>query len=94
MGTLFGIVAPVFALIAMGAAAPRLKLLDAGAVKGMSDFVFYLAMPSLLAQAASPSLGALLMEHGGADATLWVLAVGAALTILASLPLLAFRTPA
>ena len=48
MGTLFGIVAPVFALIAMGAAAPRLRLLDAGAVKGMSDFVFYLAMPSLL----------------------------------------------
>ena len=53
-----------------------------------------LAMPSLLAQAASPSLGALLLQHGGADATLWVLAVGASLTILASLPLLAFRTPA
>jgi hypothetical protein len=53
-----------------------------------------LAMPSLLAQAASPSLGALLMEHGGADATLWVLAVGAAVTIVAALPLLAFRTPA
>ena len=51
-------------------------------------------MPSLLAQAASPSLGALLIQHGGADATLWVLAVGASLTILASLPLLAFRTPA
>ena len=48
MTTLFGIVAPVFALIGMGAAAPRLRLLDAGAVKGMSDFVFYLAMPSLL----------------------------------------------
>lgn len=48
MGVLFGIVAPVFALIGMGAAAVRLRLLDAGAVKGMSDFVFYLAMPSLL----------------------------------------------
>jgi len=45
---LFGIVAPVFALIGMGAAAVRLRLLDAAAVKGMSDFVFYLAMPSLL----------------------------------------------
>ena len=53
-----------------------------------------LAMPSLLAQAASPSLGALLMQHGGADLTLWVLAVGAALTILASLPLLAYRNGA
>ncbi len=48
MGVLFGIVAPVFALIAMGAAAIRLRLLDTGAVRGMSDFVFYLAMPSLL----------------------------------------------
>lgn len=53
-----------------------------------------LAMPSLLAQAASPSLGAVLMEQAGADATLWVLAVGAAVTIVAALPLLAFRTPA
>jgi malonate transporter len=48
MVALFGIVAPVFALIGLGAAAVRLRLLDAGAVKGMSDFVFYLAMPSLL----------------------------------------------
>ncbi len=52
-----------------------------------------LAMPSLLAQAASPSLGALLLEQGGADVTLWVLAVGAAATILTALPLLAFRRP-
>lgn len=48
MGVLFSIVAPVFALIALGAAAIRLRLLDPGAVRGMSDFVFYLAMPSLL----------------------------------------------
>lgn len=48
MGILFGIVAPVFALIGMGAAAVRLRLLDAAALKGMNDFVFYLAMPSLL----------------------------------------------
>jgi MFS family permease len=50
-----------------------------------------LAMPSMLAQAASPSLGAVLLQHGGAEATLWVLSVGAVLTILISLPLLAFR---
>lgn len=48
MGVLFSIVAPVFALIGLGAASIRLRLLDTGAVKGMSDFVFYLAMPSLL----------------------------------------------
>ena len=51
MGALFAIVAPVFALIGLGAAAIRLRLLDAGAVRGMSDFVFYLAMPSLLLRA-------------------------------------------
>jgi predicted permease len=48
LGVLFGIVAPVFALIGMGAAAIRLRLLDAAALRGMNDFVFYLAMPSLL----------------------------------------------
>ena len=48
MGMLFGIIAPVFALIGLGAAAIRLRLLDGGAVKGMTDFVFYLAMPALL----------------------------------------------
>jgi predicted permease len=48
MGPLFGIVAPVFALIGMGAASVRLRLLEPAAVRGMSDFVFYLAMPSLL----------------------------------------------
>ena len=45
---LFGIVAPVFALIGMGAGAVRLRWIDAAALKGMNDFVFYLAMPCLL----------------------------------------------
>jgi predicted MFS family arabinose efflux permease len=53
-----------------------------------------LAMPSLIAQAATPSLGGLLLEHAGADATLWVLAVGAIIALVASLPLLAFRARA
>lgn len=48
MGVLFGIIAPVFALICMGAAAVRLRLLEMVAVRGMSDFVFYAAMPCLL----------------------------------------------
>ena len=48
MAILFSIIAPVFALIVMGAAAVRLRLLEMVAVRGMSDFVFYAAMPSLL----------------------------------------------
>ncbi len=48
MISVFGIIAPVFTLIVMGAAAVRTKLLDGAAVRGMSDFVFYLALPSLL----------------------------------------------
>ncbi len=48
MGVLIGIVGPVFALIGMGALAMRLKLLELVALKGMTDFVFYAAMPSLL----------------------------------------------
>jgi malonate transporter and related proteins len=48
MADLFGIIAPVFALILMGAAAVRLKLLDAPALRGMTDFVFFAAMPCLL----------------------------------------------
>ena len=58
MIALFGIIAPVFALIGLGAAAVRVKLLEHAAIKGMSDFVFYLAMPSLLFRsvAAAPPL--------------------------------------
>jgi malonate transporter len=48
VGILFGIIAPVFALILMGAAAVRPRLLEMVAVRGMSDFVFYAAMPCLL----------------------------------------------
>ena len=53
-----------------------------------------LAMPTLLAQAASPSLGALMLDHTGADATLWILAMAALVTVAAAVPLLSFRRPA
>jgi predicted permease len=43
-----GIVVPVFALIGMGALAVRLRLIEMAAVRGMTDFVFYTAMPGLL----------------------------------------------
>ena len=46
--TVFGIVAPVFALIGMGALAVRLHRIEMAAVRGMTDFVFYTALPCLL----------------------------------------------
>ena len=61
--------------------------------EGYPTLMGRLAMPTLLAQAASPALGAVLLERAGAEATLWVLSAGAVVTILASLPLLAFRRP-
>lgn len=48
MAVLVGIIGPVFALILMGALCMRLKLLDVAAIRGMTDFVFFAAMPSLL----------------------------------------------
>ena len=48
MSILFGIVAPVFALILMGALAIRRRLIEPAAVRGMTDFVFFTAMPGLL----------------------------------------------
>jgi MFS family permease len=54
-----------------------------------------LAMPILIAQAASPSLGTVLIGHFGADVTIAVLAGAAVFNILLVLPLvpLALRRP-
>lgn len=54
-----------------------------------------LAAPILVAQAASPTLGVLLMKHLGADMTIAMLAAAAALNIVLMLPLvpLALRRP-
>lgn len=43
-----GIVAPVFAMIALGAAARMRRLLDAGGQRGLNDLTFYLLIPTLL----------------------------------------------
>src|SRR3954453_23101417 len=48
MGTILSIIAPVFALILMGALALRTRLMKASAVRGLNDFVFWLAIPALL----------------------------------------------
>ena len=49
-----------------------------------------LAMPSLVAQAASPSLGALLIRHFGSGSTLGVLFTIAVVDLLLAVDLLAF----
>jgi malonate transporter and related proteins len=76
--SVFGIVVPVFALIGMGALAVRLRLVEMAAVRGMTDFVFYTAMPGLLfgsvvqapplrlLDVAGSFLGGALILYGGA----------------------------
>jgi malonate transporter and related proteins len=46
--TLFTIVAPIFALIAIGRLSSAIGLLEPAALRGMTDFVFFFAMPALL----------------------------------------------
>ena len=46
--SLLATILPVFALIVIGAAARRLHLLEAASLGGLTDFVFFLAMPALL----------------------------------------------
>jgi predicted permease len=86
MSTLFGIIAPVFALIAMGAAAVRLRLLEMVAVRGMSDFVFYAAMPSLLFGSVAGAAPLRLVDVAGsflaAAMLLFAIAVVAARAVL------------
>jgi malonate transporter len=46
--TLFTIVAPIFALIAIGRLSSAIGLLEPAALRGLTDFVFFFAMPALL----------------------------------------------
>jgi len=48
MYAIAGIIAPVFALILLGAAARASRMLDAGGLRGINDLTFYLAIPALL----------------------------------------------
>ncbi len=61
MGAIAGIVAPVFALIAMGAGARYRRLLDPAGMRGLNDLTFYVLIPALLfgAVAEARSLGGL-----------------------------------
>ncbi|MCI0752428.1 AEC family transporter [Teichococcus vastitatis] len=53
MFTLLNVVAPIFALIAIGYLAARRKWMSDEALRGMTAFVFTLAMPSLLLLSAT-----------------------------------------
>lgn len=48
MNALAGIVAPVFALIRLGAAAQHWRLVDASGLRGLNDVTFYAGVPALL----------------------------------------------
>lgn len=61
---------------------------------GYATLIGRLARPLMLAQAASPALGAALLSGAGADGTLYVLTGGAALNVLTTLPLVAFARAA
>jgi len=61
---------------------------------GYATLMGRLARPLMLAQAASPTLGALLMSATGPEGTLYVLAAGAAINVLTALPLAAFTRKA
>ncbi len=48
MAEIAGIIAPVFAMILLGAGARVRGLLDSGGLRGLNDLTFYLAIPALL----------------------------------------------
>ena len=43
-----GVIAPVFLVIVLGAAARASRMLDAGGLRGITDLTFYVAIPALL----------------------------------------------
>jgi predicted MFS family arabinose efflux permease len=57
---------------------------------GYASLMGRLAMPTLIAQAAAPTAGALLLSGVGANATLLILVGGAVLNIMTAVPLLAY----
>lgn len=58
MRTILEVVAPVFAIIALGYGAARLRWVDAAGFKGLNQFVFSLAAPALLFAGGTSGQGA------------------------------------
>jgi malonate transporter len=53
MGQLASVIAPVFALIALGHGTARRRFMDHAALRGLNDFVYWLAIPALLFKAVA-----------------------------------------
>lgn len=64
MATILGVVAPVFAIIALGWLAATRRIVDEAGFRGINTFTFNLAAPSLLFAAGTSS------HHGGGTAAL------------------------
>jgi hypothetical protein len=85
---IFLLIAPIFALIGLGFAAAKTRFLSDGAVRGLVEFGFKVAVPALLVRAmatigdvpASPLL--LFGAYGGAILVTWGLATLASLLLL------------
>lgn len=87
--TLLTIILPVFALIAIGLIARQRQLLDAAAFRGLTDVVFFLAMPALLfgAIVQGPSFDLIGIASVYFAACLVIFALGLALGRLLKFPL-------
>jgi len=88
MSTLLNVVAPIFVLIAIGYVSARRRWISEEGLRGMTDFVFHLAMPSLLLASAT-------LPHPNGGATAVAFFGGSLATYALALPLsrLALRMP-
>jgi predicted permease len=87
--TLFTIVAPIFALIAIGRLSSTIGLLEPAALRGLTDFVFFFAMPALLfgAIAEGPPFDVLGVAGVYFSACLVIFGLGVGLARILRLPL-------
>jgi len=80
MITVLSVVSPVFAVILLGFLTARRRLLPEGTGKGLSDFVFNVAMPALLfrtmvtVEATGVAPAGLIAGYFGANLLTWILA--------------------
>ena len=65
LADLFGIIAPVFALIGLGAGTVRRGWVQPIAIRGMTDRVFYAAMPALLFRSVATAPALRLVDVAG-----------------------------
>lgn len=84
MGVLFSVTIPVFGLILCGFGAGRLRLLSGGATDGLNGFVYYFALPALLAHLVAKAPLAEIFDWSYLGAVSGGIAITIALTVLLS----------